>query len=252
MAESSKIQWTDATWNCWHGCVKVSTGCKFCYMYRDKERYGQDPTTVLRSKTKFNDPLKWKDPKLIFTCSWSDFFIEQADPWRDKAWEIIKSTPHHTYQILTKRPERIDKCLPDDWDDWGEDYKHVWIGVSGEDIKSTEHRLQVLIQSRAMFKFLSAEPLLEPIHTEIIAYLLQYINWCIIGGESGSNAGKYRYRPCRVPWIQNLIRVCDEQNLPVFVKQLGSFLSKEMNLKDWMGGDIDEWPRYLQRREIPH
>ena len=111
MAIQSKIQWTNATWNPWHGCKKVSPGCKFCYMYRDKERYNQDPTTVLKSKTKFNAPLQWNEPKLIFTCSWSDWFIEEADQWRAEAWKIIKNTPHHTYQILTKRPERIKDHL---------------------------------------------------------------------------------------------------------------------------------------------
>ena len=103
--ENTKIQWTEATWNPWHGCQKVSPGCKFCYMYRDKERYGQDATTVLRSKTKFKEPLKWKEPKVIFTCSWSDWFIEEADQWRDEAWETIRKTPQHTYQILTKSPK---------------------------------------------------------------------------------------------------------------------------------------------------
>lgn len=102
MAQESKIQWTDGTWNPWHGCIKVSEGCKFCYMYRDKDRYGLDPTDVQRSKSNFRDPLKWKEPKKVFTCSWSDFFIEQADEWRAEAWEIIKNTPHLTYQILSQ------------------------------------------------------------------------------------------------------------------------------------------------------
>jgi len=149
MAQTTGISWTDATWNPWHGCRKISAGCKYCYMFRDKERYGQDPTVVMRSKSNFNDPLKWamdteqigflpgkdKEPSAfvgmkIFTCSWSDFFIQEADEWRADAWNIIRDTPEFTYQILTKRPERIMECLPPDW---GRGYENVWLGVSVED-----------------------------------------------------------------------------------------------------------------------
>lgn len=106
MGNSSNIEWTDATWNPWHGCHKVSQGCKNCYMFRDKRRYGQDPNVVTRAaSTTFYAPLKWKKPRRIFTCSWSDFFIEEADPWRDEAFAIMALTPQHTYQVLTKRPE---------------------------------------------------------------------------------------------------------------------------------------------------
>lgn len=107
MGETSNIEWTGGTWNPWHGCHKVSAECKNCYMFRDKKRYGQDPNVVVRSKTGFYDPLKWTEPKTIFTCSWSDFFIEEADPWRDEAFAIMALTPQHTYQILTKRPDRM-------------------------------------------------------------------------------------------------------------------------------------------------
>lgn len=100
----------------WHGCTKVSQGCKYCYMYRDKERYGLDPTAIVRSQPKtFNEPLTETRHRLVFTCSWSDFFIEGADAWRADAWDIIRLTPHLTYQILTKRPERVALCLPQDW-----------------------------------------------------------------------------------------------------------------------------------------
>src|ERR1700761_9152752 len=115
MGETTGIQWTNKSWNPWQGCRKVSAGCKFCYMFREKEKYGQNGSRIVRSKTTFTAPLKWKDPSLVFTCSWSDFFIEEADEWRQEAWDIIKATPHLTYQILTKRPERIGMCLPADW-----------------------------------------------------------------------------------------------------------------------------------------
>ncbi len=106
MSENTKISWADHTVNFWQGCKKVSSGCKNCYMFRDKKRYGQDASVVVRSKPPtFNKPLLWKDPARVFVCSWSDFFIEEADLWREEAYDIMRKTPHLTYLILTKRPE---------------------------------------------------------------------------------------------------------------------------------------------------
>src|SRR5688572_24986243 len=124
MSDQTAIEWTDKTWNPWHGCTAVSAGCDLCYMFREKRQYGQNPELVVRSKTKFRDPLRWHEPERVFTCSWSDFFHVAADPWRPDAWQIIRDTPHLTYQILTKRPGRIRRCLPDDW---GAGYPNVWL-----------------------------------------------------------------------------------------------------------------------------
>ena len=104
MGKKTKIQWTDGTVNFWRGCKKISPGCKHCYMFRDQERYGRSPEeVVLTSSVTFNQALKWKDPKRIFTNSWSDFFIEDADSWRDDAWNVIESTLHHQWQIKFTR-----------------------------------------------------------------------------------------------------------------------------------------------------
>lgn len=270
MAQQSKIQWTDATWNPWHGCKKVSPGCKFCYMYRDKERYGQEPTTVLRSKSTFNDPLKWvkevrqpvsmfnyQEPApspddtpfqgmKIFTCSWSDFFIEDADEWRPGAWEIIRDTPEFTYQILTKRPERISQCLPDDW---GQGYENVWLGVSIESNDQTSRAIILDEDIPAAVKFASLEPLLSGIG--LGATFFSRFDWIIIGGESGNETGKYKYRPCDLRWIEGIIEIGARCGVPVFVKQLGTYLSKKMGLKDRHGGDWSEWPEWLKIREFP-
>lgn len=243
MGEKSAIQWTENTWNPWHGCTKVSEGCKYCYMYRDKERYGQDPTTVMRSKTNFNAPLKWKDPTLIFTCSWSDWFIEDADEWRKEAWEIIKKTPQHTYQILTKRPERILQCLPDDW---GEGYPNVWLGVSVENQKAVK-RVGELVKVPAIVRFISAEPLLELVDLD----LLDSIHWVIVGGESGNSTGKYKFRKCSLGMIAYILMQCQDSNVPVFIKQLGTWLSTDLKLKDHHGGDMSEWPKDYQIRQMP-
>lgn len=245
--KDSKIQWTDATWNPFHGCHKVSEGCKYCYMYRDKERYNKDANIVLKSKTQFSEPLKWKEPKLVFTCSWSDWFIEEADVWRDELWQIIKATPHLTYQILTKRPHRIMQCLPADW---GEGYDNVWLGVSVENEKNLD-RCKILGEIPAKVKFISAEPLLGEL-PGLNDILNQYkFDWCIIGGESGNSKGKYLFRECKLEWIADIINVCQKNNVKVFVKQFGTHLKKQMQLKDSHAGDMDEWPEEFRIREFP-
>ena len=242
MPKNSKIQWTSATWNPWHGCTKVSPGCKFCYMFRDKERYGADPNQVIRSIENFHKPFKWRDPQYIFTCSWSDFFHPAADEWREEAWKVISKTPEHTYQILTKRPERIHNNIPD----WFEKLDNVWIGVSIES-EDQLHRLNYLWDLPCI-TFASFEPLIGPITQTWIAYK---VDWAIIGGESGNQTGKYRYRECRVEWIKKLIFIYNQVGRPVFVKQLGTWLAKEFDLKDRKGGDMSEWPLFLQMRQMP-
>lgn len=248
MGETSAIQWTDATVNFWTGCKKVSAGCKFCYMYRDKERYGQDPTNVLRTSDKtFYAALKWKESKRIFTCSWSDFFIREADAWRDDAWKVIRDTPQHQWQILTKRPERIKKCLPDDW---GEGYPNVWLGVSVEsDAMTNVDRIKYLLGVPAAIKFISFEPLIGFVAHHFVAD----VDWIIIGGESGNETGKYRYRKCELRWIEFIIQEYRNSfpNTAIFVKQLGTHLAKRLQLHDHHGGDIREFPPNLRIREFP-
>lgn len=240
--KTSKIQWTDGTWNPWHGCKKVSPGCLYCYMHRDKERYGQSPTTILRSKTNFYAPEKWKEGKLVFTCSWSDWFIEEADDWRDEAWEIIKNTPQHTYQILTKRPERIKEHLPEYFDD----LENVWIGVS---IESEEQvgRLEYL-KDLPCTTFASFEPLIGPIKWD---NRMDGLKWCILGGESGNDRGKYLYRKMELEWMQHLIDGAKSNGVPCFVKQLGTYQSKQLFLNDRHGGDFEEFPEEFKLREFP-
>ncbi len=121
MGQATIISWTHHTWNPWRGCTKISAGCKNCYMFTAQERYGNDPRIVLRTKT-WKDPLRWQRlaaaehiRELVFTCSWSDWFHESADEWRDEAWALVKECPNLVFQILTKRPERIAEHLPADW-----------------------------------------------------------------------------------------------------------------------------------------
>jgi protein gp37 len=206
MGAISAIEWTEATWNPWHGCAKVSPGCAHCYMYRDKKRYGQDPSVVLRSKSTFNEPTKWVEPRLIFTCSWSDFFIEEADAWREEAWEIIRLTPQHTYQILTKRPLRIASHLPTRWP-----LPNVWLGVSVENPRFF-WRIESLRSVPAKVRFLSLEPLLAPMPS----LPLEGISWVIVGGESGPDC-----RPMKAEWVREIRDQCAQAHVPFFFKQWG-------------------------------
>lgn len=258
MADNTKIEWTDHTWNPWHGCIKISPGCKLCYMYTEKKMYGQDPTKVVRSKTKFHDPLKWKESAMVFTCSWSDFFIEQADEWRPEAWEIIRQTPHLKYQILTKRPERIASHLPADW---GKGYPNVWLGVSAENQQYADERIPKLLAVPATIRFVSAEPLLGPL--DLLNYLCfecrdpkensgwherPMLDWVIVGGESGRGA-----RPMQIRWAEQIADQCKSSGTAFFMKQFGS--KPESNglpiIITRKGGDPAEWPEYLRIREFP-
>lgn len=230
MGKTSTIEWTDATWNPWHGCIKVSPGCKNCYMYRDKKRYGQSGNIVVRSKPPtFNAPLstKWEEPLRVFTCSWSDFFIEEADAWRNDAWDVIRRTPQHTYQILTKRPERIAEHLPEDWP-----LKNVQLGVSIESQDQIE-RAEALKQISCYTRFLSLEPLLG--HVDLCETFGMWwnqtmdcfeasrsefnkpnpIHWVIVGGESGPG-----FRQIHPDWARSIRDQCKAAGIPFFMKQM--------------------------------
>jgi protein gp37 len=263
MGTTTHINWTEHTWNPWQGCRKVSPGCKFCYMYRDKERYGQDPKKVVRSTpATFNKPLGWKEPARVFTCSWSDWFIEEADAWRDEAWDIIKRTPHLTYQILTKRPERIADHLPADW---GEGYLNVWLGVSVESQEYANERIPLLLQAPAQVRFLSCEPLLGPLDLEYIRCpwcnefeddcpmcmadadgnwinSLLSINWVITGGESGPKA-----RPAQLEWFKSIRDQCQSNYVAYHHKQHGGWhrVNGEWGGRELDGKTWDELPRLI-------
>lgn len=196
-------------------------------MYRDKERYGQDPTRVVRSSpVTFRKPLSWKAPAYVFTCSWSDFFIEDADAWRDEAWDIIRKTPHLTYQILTKRPENIPDRLPKGW---GEGWPNVWLGVSTENQEYAEKRIPLLLAVPANTRFLSCEPLLGPL--DLTKWLCggfppswgypNELHWIIAGGESGPHA-----RVMLPEWPRSLRDQCLRSGVAFFFKQWGGLTPK--------------------------
>lgn len=238
--ENTKIEWAEDTWNPWYGCQKVSPGCTYCYMYRDRQHV--DASVVFRSKTKFKDPLSFKEPRLIFTCSWSDWFVPDADQWRDEAWGIIKKTPYHTYLILTKRPERIRDNLPYNF----KTYKNVWMGVSVES-QEYVHRIEYL-RGLPCTTFVSFEPLLGPITWNST---MSELDWIIIGGESGNDEGKFKYRKMELSWAVDLAHKAKENHVRVFMKQLGTYQAKKLGLLDKDGGNIKEFPESLRIREHP-
>jgi protein gp37 len=242
MGASTGIEWTDATWNPWRGCTKVSPGCKNCYMFREQRRYGRDPSVVVRaSPATFNAPLRWESQvehnlisvgpvlqrkPLVFTCSWSDFFHEAADPWREEAWSIIRKTPDLTYQILTKRPERISSHLPTDW---GPGYPNVWLGVSGETVAFARQRGEILRGLPARLRFLSAEPWLE---TDRQAWremlpVVSLFDWVILGGESGPHARKMDERTATALRVATQI-----SEIPFFFKQWGGPVGAKRDHED--------------------
>lgn len=216
MGDSTIIAWTDKTWNPWRGCTKVSPGCAHCYMFRDQLRYGRDPEVVTRTTT-WGDPLKWQKQAAalgvhwrVFTCSWSDWFHEGADGWRDEAWAVVKACPNLTFQILTKRSDRIAAHLPADW---GTGYPNVWLGVSIENDRFI-HRADDLRRIHAAVRFISAEPLLGPLPS----LSLRGIDWLIVGGESGPE-----FRPMDHAWARHLRTEAREAECAFFFKQSAGF-----------------------------
>lgn len=260
MAERTAIGWCHPpglapghTWNPWQGCTHVSTGCKFCYMFREKKRYGQDPSTVIRSKPPtFNAPLKWKEPAAVFTCSWSDFFHPAADEWRHEAWAIIRRTPQLTYLILTKRVHRLPECWPPDW--YG-GYPNVKLGFSAENQESFDERLrQARIVTNVCSRrfFVSLEPLLAPI--VLPDGFDQWIEWVIAGLESGP-AARHPADPFRI--LRSLRDQCTQRSplsrirrpVPFYFKQWGGQHhdsgGRELDGRTW-----DEFPPFRGQRRI--
>lgn len=267
MADSTKIQWAHSTVNFFQGCTKVSAGCKFCYMFRQKEGYGQDPTKLVRSKDPtFKMPLKLKEPQRVFVNSWSDFFIDYVDPdtgadvaqqWRDEAWDIMRRCPHLTFIILTKRIQRVAECLPSDWGEAG--WPNVWILTSVEDQESALNRIPQLGNFPAAVKGVSIEPLLSDVDllanldpgSESPLTLLSYLDWVIVGGESGDVGTKYDPRPFPMDNATTIVKQCRDAGVPVFVKQLGTLEAQRLGMEDSKGGDFDLFPPELQFREFP-
>ena len=225
MSENSKIEWTDATWNPVRGCSKVSPGCINCYAETFAERFRGVPGHPfeqgfdLRLVTeKLAEPLRWRTPKMIFVNSMSDLFHEQVpDEYIVNVARVMRLANWHTYQVLTKRSERMLDLLKGKLR-FASSQKNIWWGVSVENRKHGLPRLEHLREAPAQVRFLSIEPLLEDLGT----FSLKGISWVIVGGESGPGA-----RPMAKEWVLSIRDLCRRAQVPFFFKQWGGVRKSE-------------------------
>ena len=214
--KTTKIEWTDKTWNPITGCSKVSAGCMNCYaetmsfrlkaMGTDKYKNGFNLTL---HENCLSEPLKWKKPHTIFVCSMSDLFHEHVpSQFIDRVVDVIKQTPQHNYQILTKRSTRMNEYFEERGIP-----QNIWVGVT-VDISDSKERIDSIRNLKAPIKFLSCEPLLE----DLGKLDLTGIDWVIVGGESGSRA-----RPMKEEWVLSIKEQAERQGSAFFFKQWGTW-----------------------------
>jgi protein gp37 len=240
---ATKIEWTDETWNPVTGCVKVSPGCKHCYAQTFAERFrgtvmpsgalhpffsGFDPT--LRPE-RLDHPFSWRTPRRVFVNSMSDLFGDFVpDDYLDQVFDVMRRTPQHTYQVLTKRAPRLRE-----WSatrTWLRDAPNIWLGVSVEDRRYGVPRIEDLRRAKAAVRFLSVEPLLE----RLGRVNLRSIDWVIVGGESGPGA-----REMDVEWVREIRNQCIEKNVAFFFKQWGG-VRKRLTGRRLDGRTWDQFP----------
>lgn len=240
MATKTGIEWTEMTWNPVTGCIKVSQGCKHCYAERmakrlkamGSARYENEFLPTLHEDL-IDLPRRWKKPRTVFVNSMSDLFQEAVPlEFIQRVFETMVATPQHTFQVLTKRSERLlelSPILP-----WA---SNIWMGVSVEDARVIQ-RVEHLAATAAHVKFLSCEPLIGPLDD----LPLQGIDWVIVGGESGRGA-----RAMEEAWVQSIRRQCRLHRTAFFFKQWGG-VRKDMTGRLLNGRTYDAMPR---RKEIP-
>jgi len=230
MSSVSHIEWTDATWNPVTGCEKVSPGCAHCYAETFAERFRGVPNHPYEQgfdlklwPDRLALPLQWKRPRMIFVNSMSDLFhADVPDDYIQRVFDVMDRASWHTFQVLTKRPERaasMRESLP-----WP---TNVWLGASVENQRFTT-RLEPLRRTGAHVKFLSCEPLLGALHMN-----LDSIDWVIVGGESGPGA-----RPMRADWAREIRRQCEDQNVAFFFKQWGAHDERGVRMSKKAAGRV--------------
>jgi protein gp37 len=214
-SDHSAIEWTEATWNPTSGCTKVSPGCDRCYAERITRRFPKTFPNGFKLTLRpdaLDIPLRWKRPRTIFVNSMSDLFhADVPEDYLQLVFDVMRRTPHHTYQVLTKRAERLARVaarLP-----WPE---NVWIGVSVES-PAYAWRIDYLRRVDATIRFVSAEPLLAPLPN----LNLHGVDWLIAGGESQTGC-----RPAEIAWFRDLRDQCSRAGVAFFLKQLGGHPSK--------------------------
>lgn len=242
MSTQSKIEWTEQTWNPATGCTKISPGCKHCYaetMARRLQAMGtpgyDNGFKLSLMPERLSQPLTRKKPTMYFVNSMSDLFHEDIpDQYLEQVFDVIRQTPRHTYQILTKRATRMreffmSRHVPE----------NVWLGVTVEDREYGVPRIDELRYIPAKIRFLSVEPLLE--HLGVID--LSNIHWVIVGGESGPKA-----RPMKPEWVSSIRRQCEDADSSFFFKQWGTWgadgvkRNKHLNGRTLDGAIWDSYP----------
>jgi protein gp37 len=281
VSDNSGIEWTDATLNVVTGCESISSGCDLCYARTFAERwrgtpghYFENGFDVILRPDRLDLPLRWRKPRNIFVNSMSDLFHKDVpDEYVAQVFAVMAATPHHTYQILTKRHGRMRSLLsrgtlgaegfPDMVEEAMVEFTHasldewplnnVHLGVSAEDQAAADLRVPALLETPAAVRWVSAEPLLGPV--DIAEWLprkevddgltVPTISWLVCGGESGRGA-----RPMDEQWARDLVAQCQAAGIPAFVKQMGSAWAKSHGLRD-KGGDPETWAGDLRVRQMP-
>jgi len=242
MSTQSRIEWTEQTWNPTVGCTKISPGCKNCYaetMARRLQAMGmrgyENGFRLTIMPERLSEPLERRKPTVYFVNSMSDLFHEKVPfDYIRQVFDVMAQAPHHTFQVLTKRAERMAKFCRDVVVP-----PNVWLGVSVENRKHGVPRISVLREIEASVRFLSIEPLLE--HLGEID--LTGIHWSIVGGESGPKA-----RPMKREWVDDIKRQCDQAGVAFFFKQWGTWgadgekRSKKANGRRYLGRIWDAMP----------
>ena len=260
MSDKTKIEWSDATWNPVTGCTKVSEGCRHCYAATFAERWRGTPGHYFENgfdltlrPDKLDQPLRWTKPRKIFVNSMSDLFHKDIpDEFIRKVWEVMVACPRHTFQVLTKRPERMREWVSVHGVEisGGKPASNIWLGTSVENQKAADERIPLLLQTPAAIRFLSCEPLLGSVnlnqikvpndkrefhlsalqeqHDDCFYNAPSTIDWVITGGESGHGA-----RPMHPDWARNLRDQCQAVGVAYFFKQWGEWAPEE-NYPDYI------------------
>lgn len=213
-------------WNPWHGCVKCSEGCDNCYMYFIDKSRGRDGSKIYRTKSGYDYPLhrdrsgkyKIKSGETIRVCMNSDFFLAEADKWRSEVWDIIRERSDVKFFLLTKRPERAERCLPEDW---GSGWENVFFNVTCENQRRADERIPIMLELPFKHKGIMCAPFIGPV--SIDRYLKTgQIEQVLCGGENYDGA-----RPCRFEWVQSLREECVQNNVTFNFIETGTNFVKD-------------------------
>lgn len=211
-----------AIWNPWRGCKKCSDGCKFCYIHKGDAKRGLDTSNIIQTKDFYKPVERLKNGEykmksgLTYLCFQSDFLIEEADEWRKECWKMIKERSDCTFIFLTKRIERFEQCIPEDW---GDGYENVVVSCTIENQKNVDKKLSVFAKLPIKHKNIVAQPLLEKIDIE---QFLDDVELVVVGGESDKNARVLDYE-----WVLNIREQCVRKNVSFEFRQCGTHFIKD-------------------------